>query len=510
MRATAYSFRNPVLASFFIILLVLTVQPLQLVSAQGDDPADRPNIIFILTDDQSKETLKYMPAVQAELMAKGMTFDNAFTVTPLCCPARASILRGQYIHNHRVLNNVKPDGGFYAFQKNNLEKSTVATWLQEAGYRTALVGKYLNGYGEKDPTYLPAGWDEWYGWYFHKAYGKKNYYTRFVLNENGTPVHYGVDSPAYTTDVMGDHAQRFVERAATDDVPFFLFLSLNAPHAPKTPAPRHANLHKSLKAPKTPAFNEANVSDKPEWIRKKELLSKKQIKFINETYRNQVLTLLAVDEMVQNLVTTLTETEQLDNTYIIFTTDNGYHFGTHRLRPDKGTAYTEDSIVPLVIRGPGVPQGAGENRIVANIDFAPTFADIAGAAVPDFVDGRSLLPLLTPESTTNLKWRNWLLISYLCPTRKDLDVEQRRPSPCHNQVRTSHYTYITYPATGELEFYNLRSDPYQLDNLLYGLNSTEPGHITLRTHIKAYAAKLTKMLKCKGATCRSLEDSSLP
>jgi arylsulfatase A-like enzyme len=491
------------------IVLVLGHAPDSTVLAQHRDYDEgqagvRPNIIFIITDDQNADMITYMPILQAQLAAKGVTFSNAYTVSPLCCPARASVLRGQYVHNHQVFSNSGKFGGFKRFKSRGLEKSTVATWLQAAGYRTALVGKYLNTYAQSSQNhYIPRGWDEWYGWWYSNK--GKSYYTRFAINENGHTVNYGAHQPAYMTDVLSAKSVDFITRSLNDNVPFFLYLAPLAPHGPYIPAPRHATLFNDLPLPKPPSFNEGDVSDKPQRIRKKPLLNDEDIQELEQVYRNQLRTLQAVDEMIGAIVATLDVAGQLENTYIVFTTDNGYHYGAHRLMPSKGNAYTEDVRIPLVIRGPGVPQGVTIDRLVANIDFAPTFGQIAAAQVPSFVNGRSLLPLIEATDPASYPWRQSIVVTMLCPNYDQLIKSWNVNKRCFNMLRTATLAYVDYPALKTREYYDLVADPFQLDNLAATLY--EPEQIPLSKRLSKH---LGRLLKCKRDECRILENETIP
>lgn len=498
-------------ACVWTLLLTLTLQPLSLIAAQDDANVERPNIIFIVTDDQIADTIDYMPILQAELVAKGTTFTNAYVTSPVCCPARASILRGQYLHNHKVMTNQRISGGFDKFLALGLEKSTVATWVQAAGYRTGLIGKYLNHYPAKEnPTHVPPGWDAWYAWWYKNDKSDFNRYTRFFLNENGKTVKYGIDEPAYMTDVLNEKAVGFVEDAIADKQPFLLYLATIAPHGPAVPAPRHENLFNDTPLPTPPSFNEADVSDKPRYVRKKALLTAYQIEELTTRYRNQLRTLQGVDEMIGALIDTLDANGQLDNTYIVFTTDNGVHFGTHRLITKKGTAYTEDVRIPLIVRGPGVPAGGSISRMVSMADFAPTIAQLATAKTPRFVDGRSLLPLWTAADPDALAWRDSLLISYVCAyPLAIIDTYASNPK-CFNQVRTETYAYVHYPVHDEYELYDVVTDPYQIYNLLSKRSGTEETSVDLKIIAQAYDKALKDLLTCRGASCRLRENLTLP
>src|SRR6185295_6488695 len=245
----------------------------------------------------------------------------------------------------------------------------------QAGYRTALIGKYLNEYPDSDaPSYVPPGWDEW----VVPAGGAP--YTQFdyTLNLNGSLVEHAGTPADYLGDVLSRQARNFVTKASADGVPFFLYLTPYSPHKPCTAAPRHAGLFSKVKAPRTPSFNEADVSDKPEGIREKALLTKGDIALLDSLYRRRLQSLQSVDEAVAALITTLEKAGQLDNTFIIFTSDNGFHIGQHRLLGSKYTPYEEDIRIPLIVRGPGVPAGAKAKALVENVDLAPTIAQLAG------------------------------------------------------------------------------------------------------------------------------------
>ena len=252
----------------------------------------RPNIIFILSDDLDAAEMAYMPNLKTEIMDEGAVLTHYFVPESLCCPSRSSTLRGQYPHNTQVLTNALPNGGWEKFNQLGEEKSTIATWLTDAGYKTMLAGKYLNGYPGKDnPSYIPPGWNEWYSAVKGNPYSEYDY----TLNENGKEVAYGKTPQDYGTDVYFGKALDFLKRNAAGKQPFFIYLAPYAPHAPYTPAPRHADLFPGVKAPRTPNYNEADVSDKPAYIRERPLLTQKQQNVIDEDYRKRLQALQAVE-----------------------------------------------------------------------------------------------------------------------------------------------------------------------------------------------------------------------
>jgi N-acetylglucosamine-6-sulfatase len=309
--------------------------------AQPTPPTNKPpNIVFVLSDDEDLGIHAYMPKVKALIEDQGAVFENFFTTYPLCCPARASILRGQYPHNTLVLGNLPPEGGFLTFRRLGREDSTIATWLHAAGYRTAFYGKYLNGYTETDPP--PPGWDEW-----HAANNDGYFNVNYKLNENGKVVAYGGAPEDYLTDVIREKAVADIRRFAAEDRPFFLYVATFAPHSPYNPAPRHKGMFKDAPLPQPATFNEDDVSDKPGFIQELARLNADQIAEITTHHRQRLECLQAVDELVAALVDALEDAGELERTYLVYASDNGFHLGQHRMLEGKDTAYEEDIRVPL-------------------------------------------------------------------------------------------------------------------------------------------------------------------
>jgi arylsulfatase A-like enzyme len=417
------------------LLVALAAAAAPAAWAQTDQ---RPNIVLVLADDQRWDTLAAMPNVRRELVGPGVTFSNGFVVNSLCCPSRASILTGLYSHSTGVYLNTGRYGGFAAFQ----DASTIATWLQAAGYRTGYVGKYLNGYSALS-GYVPPGWSHWTAF----AGG----YDAYWLNRNGTPTWHGAEPAAYSTDVLADDAVAFLRETAG---PLFLVYAPYAPHAPATPARRHAAAFADLEPWRPPSYDEADVSDKPAWLRSRPPLEPAQQSGIDEFRRDQLRSLLAVDEGVGRIVEALRETGRVENTLIAYTSDNGFAWGEHR-RTSKMDPYEESIRVPFVVRYDAlVPSPRRDARLVLNIDLAPTFADAAG--VPSgYVEGASLLPLLTSRS---FPWRADFLVEHLRAT----PASEAIPSYC--AVRSARSLFVSYE-TGEEELYDLAADPHQLENL---------------------------------------------
>jgi N-acetylglucosamine-6-sulfatase len=499
--------------------------PEESVTADEKEPKPPPNVVLILTDDLAFDdvnpgTLKHTPNLRA-LMREGTTFENAFATNSLCCPSRATILRGQYTHNQGILHNQPPLGGAERFRLSGGDASTLATWVEGRGYDTAFFGKYLNGYAG---TYVPPGWDEW------RAVSGN--FLSDDLNENGSIVSYDADR-YHLDDVLSDKASDYIARTVGADQPFFtadgpflMWVGTKAPHQPATPALRHEDAYPDVKLPRPPDFDERDVSDKPDWIGDNPPLSAEQKGYMEKLHRERLRSMLAVDDMIGDLVGALREAGKLENTYVFFASDNGFHLGQHRLGAGKWTPYEEDIRIPLVVRGPGVPEGRTLEHTVLTNDLAPTFADLAEADAPSFVDGRSLKPLLTEEPTPLVDWRQRFLIeavaerdvpsspflneSEVTPllTGDPLPINWRRTSagsaqtskewgrPRMKAIRTRNHLYVEYE-TGERELYDLRQDPYELRNL------HERASPELKRRLEG---QLDALRQCSAEGCRAAED----
>lgn len=477
---------------------VAAISGVDRASSQANEK--RPNVVVVMTDDQTQASLSVMGRVQSELVQGGTTFANSFTNWPLCCPSRATFYTGQYAHNHGVLGNGSPDGGFPRLD----DSSTLPVWMQAAGYRTIHVGKYLNGYGEEgtDPTYVPPGWNEWYA----ASAGTTQTVYDYQLNQNGSLVSYGAQETDFKQDVFTNLAVDAINRHAPQG-PFFLGVMYTAPHsggpnpnpqppancgngAPK-PAPRHATAFNSEPLPQTPNFNEADVSDKPAAIQALPSFTEADFTNIQRRHRCRLESLLSVDEGVGRIVDALRAAGELDDTLIVFTSDNGFFAGEHRVQTGKNRVYEESIRVPLVIRGPGVPAGVAAEDLATNADLAPTILDATGAAAGRTVDGRSLLPFA--EHPSRMHGRELLLEkgNQLDDTEGDDAAVQ---SGTFAAIRTSRYVYVEN-ATGEIELYDLAGDPYQLTNL--------HGHPAYAATEAALASRLATLRSCAGETCRT-------
>ncbi len=408
---------------------------------EGVEPAK--NIVVIVTDDQRWDSLWVMSRVQEQLMAPGVTFENAYVSNPLCCPSRASILTGRYSQRTGVYTNLPPDGGYAAFDPT----PSIATILHRTGYRTALIGKYLNGYTTRT---IPPGWDRWFAF----ATGDANAdYVDYVVNDDGRLRRFGSTRPDYSLDVLTREAVRTIRTA---DRPLFLYLAVPAPHGPAIPAPRYAEGFLSgLQPHRPPNFNEEDVRDKPQWVRRLPLLRDDgYIQRIEDRQRSHLSTLLSVDESIGDVIDALDAEGELQDSVIVFLSDNGLLWGEHR-NTSKYAPFEEAVRIPMVIRWDAI--AAADTRIeelAMNIDLAPTLAEAAGLRLLG-TDGRSLAPLVRGEP---VDLREDFLLEHVGARNQHPYV------PTYCGVHGRRWVFVRY-VTGEEELYDLERDPYQLENL---------------------------------------------
>ena len=450
----------------------------------------RPNIIFILTDDMRKDDLRYMPKTRSLLGRGGMSFQNAFVSNALCAPSRATIMRGQYSHGNGVWSNTEADspttdiGGWQAYRAKGNERDNVATRLHGAGYRTGFFGKYMNGYA--NTSYKPLGWDTWFA---ASTSGAPRYYD-YDVNDNGTRRHYGTNDRDYITDVLSRNTDSFIKKNAPRRQPFFAYVAPIAPHVPATPAPRDLHTYDGLKAPRLPSFNEKDVSDKPPWIGRMPRRTSGEIATIDNRHERRAESLRAVDDLVQGVVDTLVAAGEARNTYIFFTSDNGFHEGEHRIPSEKWRPYEEDIKVPLLVRGPRVKAGSTTRKMALNTDYLPTFMALAGTRIPSYADGRSLKRVLQGVLKDGASgWRNAVLLEGAA-----------RFSPAYEGIRTTRIggaperKYVEYSGRGR-ELYDLNRDPYERNN-----------RFTPSSPVDSLAARLRKLEHCAGDKCFKAEN----
>jgi N-acetylglucosamine-6-sulfatase len=439
-----------------------------------------------MTDDQTAASLPTMQHVHALLSGEGTRFGQAIASFPLCCPARATHLTGQYAHNHGVLHNNPPFGGFISLDHTN----TLPVWLQSSGYRTMHVGRYLNGYEFRHG--IPAGWTDWHGSPHSAAFN----YGAWKVNENGVLRDYpSADHPGeHQTDFTTRRAVELIDQAAPGEQPFFLSLWYVAPHrgGPRdpddprrpgtpSPAPRHRDAYAGVGMPRQPNFNEKNMYDKPQVVADRRRLSPEFVAGVEENWRQEIETLMGVDEGVAQIVEALRRTGELDNTLIVYMSDNGFMHGEHRALAEKVLPYEESINIPLVMRGPGVPRARVDDRLVGNLDVTASILDATDTVPGRVLDGRSLLELLADPGA---EWGRDILIE---------NGNGANGIPTYRGIRTYRYLYIEHRTTGEYELYDLVEDPYQLQSV--------DGHERYAKVQRDLASRLRELTSCIGADC---------
>ena len=447
------------------------------------------NVVVIMTDDMAASDYDHMPKTRTLLGDEGVTFTSAYQNTPVCCPARATLLTGQRSIHHGVVTN-KPeqlDGGYLALDHDN----TLATWLDDAGIDTIHVGKYLNGYG-RDSLYpgvpdnreIPPGWTD-----FHALVGSLKYY-RYTFNEHGEVVTYGNTPEDYLTDVMAGKAVDAIDRSLAADQNFFLWITPFAPHTwgdgnPPLPADRHASLYDDVEPPRPPSFNEADVSDKPSYVRNHPKLNAAEIRDLDEHWEKQIESLQAVDDLVETVYDALDGRGILDTTLIVFLSDNGLLFGEHRL-VGKVRPYEESVHVPLVARGGPFVGGAVVDSVVSSTDLAPTIVAQLGVTAGRVMDGRDLSTVLVDPGAHD--GRGVIIESVL--------------GPGYHALRTENWMYIEY-VTGFVELYDMVNDPFQLENRRNDGGVYAEARATL-------SAALDDLRTCVGTECTVFVDAPVP
>jgi arylsulfatase A-like enzyme len=435
------------------------------------DLQNPPNIVLILTDDMRFDEISRMPFVESDLVGKGVTFSNAFVTNPLCCPSRATIQTGNYSHTTQVYSNHGSDGGWGVFHATGDDRSTIATWLHQGpvNYRTAMIGKYMNGYLARNASFVPPGWNRWVAWApLHDEAEAGGGYYNYPLSVNGTLKQYGSTTADYSTDVYASYARSFINRTPPSR-PLFLYFATRAPHGPSTPPARYLDACPGVTMSQYPDSAEADVSDKPPYIQARPIPAPNA----GDTQAlKHCQSLLAVDDAVRTIFTALQKTGRLQNTMVVFMSDNGLLLGEHRWFGKK-VPYEESIHVPFVVRYDPLTQGVPttDPHLIVNTDLAPTWAQLAGVTPPT-TDGTSFLPLLDGTATS---WRTDFLIEH---ADDPADVEV----PTYCGVRSEQYMYAKY-SDGFEELYDLRSDPFELQNV-----ASEPDYAAVRA--KLYARML--------------------
>ena len=528
--------RSRALLALAVVLLCSTT--LGWVSAAGSMASDSapPNVLMIVTDDQRYDELSSMPNVRDLIAGEGVSFSRAYVTYPLCCPSRASLLTGLYAHNHEVRGNIAPLGGWGRFASLH-EGSALPVELDQAGYETGFAGKYMNGYmkGSPSPPHKPPGWDSWTA--KTSAGNYLDFYYNYELvssagfSEPPDYTQYGFEPGDYMTDVVGSAALDFIESRPDDAAdPFFLAFWPGGPHFPFEPAPRHWGEMSSTKLPPLAASNEADITDKPNWLRKSVVpIRKAGLKRINAERKRRLEQLLSVDEAIGALLESLRQRGVLQDTFVIFTSDNGYLRGEHRIPSGKYLPYEPSARVPLIIRGPGIPPGRVSRELVSLMDVPQTIREITTGIQDPEVDGRSLLPFARdPKIRTR---RPVLIEGFTGDTGEEdepLAGSNRNPAiglegvsdleqepggieiargnrygrnrqvtwraPGYEAIRTNRYLFVAY-SNGQSELYDMKRDPAQMDNQ------------TDATAYRQVRAWLLKLLigysSCSGESCRA-------
>lgn len=430
-----------------------------------------PNIVIVMMDDMRADDLPWLPVVQREIYDRGVAYSRFYAPTALCCPSRASVLRGQYPHNSSILSNAEPAGGYAGSRR--IDGQTLATWLDPT-YRTGYVGKYFNGYEGESQTYVPPGWDDWQG-SLHTYF-----YTGSLTNDNGAPVS---DPKRYNSDVFGDQAVDFVSESAPLDEPYFLHLSMVAPHhgAPHTDGDHHMatpyvplawrGAYTGPRFVDAPSFNEANVGDKTGPVTALPRLTRHQRKVLAVQTAQRRESLLASDAAVGRVLQAVDDSGEGDSTYVLFMSDNGMMLGEHRYRMLKNLPYEPASRLPFAIRGPGLVAGTTYDDLAGTMDVAPTVLDLAEADSTLELDGHSVLPSAQPTSPQ--RDRAVLLMGSAGVVDPENGGEVRyaarvpvdETSWRYRGIVTRRWKLIRWVQEDSWELYDLRRDPDELTNL---------------------------------------------
>lgn len=454
-----------------------SLTPAALTSAfAGRGSGSRPNVLVFTADDASVSDLEHMPQVRRLLSEHGTTMTQAIAPAPICVPSRASLLTGQYAHNHGALTITGHQGGFASFRDDD----TLPAWLADAGYHSTFAGKYLNGYGERKASrYVPPGWDDWFG-----ATGGTTYkFFNGEYNHNGRILR----RPEHNSDVLSDFTQRMIARRARSSRPWFAWVNFVAPHsggkneaddprrmATTTPARRHRNMFRRLRLPDRPEMFVGGGSPWGGPVR-----PRLDAAAVTEVFQQRLESLQSVDEAVGVAVRALRRTGQLDDTYIMFTSDNGYLTGEHN-RVGKLRPFDRSLRIPLVVRGPGIPAGRALATPTTVPDLAVTIAAIAGVSPGREVDGTDMLPY----------WRSSTTYDRIVPIEA---------YPVHNAVermysgiRSAQYTYVLR-RTGEETLFDRAADPGELVNL-----ASHPGYASVLRSMREWDARYRD---CAAASC---------
>ena len=451
-------------------------------------------VVLVVADDLDWALFNQIPRLKA-LQDRGLTFTNHTVTNSLCCPSRVSILRAQYVHNHRVISNIEATGGGWpTYRRLAEEQDSLPTWLKSGGVHTGFMGKYLNQYPDRRSreTVVPPGWDTWVVPVTRlTAYEGLNY----RLNRDGEVTQYGDRPKDFLNDVLDRDARKFLRNAPRR---YFLNFSTYAPHKPFPIAPRHRNAHAKAVAPRTPLYNTIGV-DPPAWLQKFRPMSQRRLNNLDDLWRDRARSAESIADSVESIMGTLRATGRDKDTLVIVTSDNGYHVATRQKPKGKRSPYAEDIVVPMVVLGPGIIPGTSTDAMTSTIDLAPTVTDLIGGRTPMWTDGRSLVPFLRNGDQAPADWRTGVLTQSLGESRPgDPDYEPFAP-PKFNALRTPQWLFTNYQ-TGERELYDLKNDPFEQVNIVRTANPVLLAQ--LQTQLDALSV-------CRGETCR-IADRILP
>jgi arylsulfatase A-like enzyme len=494
----------------------LLVLPIGGTSAQEAEPqpaARGPNVVVIMTDDQRYDDMDPMRRTRALIGNAGVSFTRSFVSYPVCCPSRATFFTGQYAHNNGVRCLYRICGGGYTALR---QKEYLPVWLERAGYVTAHIGKFLNGYGKDSAPDIPRGWTEWYGLIDHSTYRMWGY-DIFENGERHTYGHVLRERPRYyQTDVLTQKAVNFIRRRGGEGPPFFLSVAYLAPHHESghtqdltgklvRAAPRDRGRFAHLPLPRPPNYNEADMSDKP-WFfpRWNRPLTASREAAIVKRFHERRESPLAVDDGVARIMAELRRMGELDNTYVIFTSDHGYMQGEHRIPEGKMLPYEPSTQVPLLIRGPGIPHGRSTKALVGNLDLAPTILEATPARSPIKLDGRSVLPFARNVRLRSLRPLLHETVGQGARGRVNTREGGARGTqtrvPAWSAVRTTRWLYVEYKG-GQRELYDLRHDPWERNSVV--------GDPQLRVRIRTLRRILQDLRRCRGRSCGKIASASV-
>jgi arylsulfatase A-like enzyme len=505
--------RTVALAAAAVLLV-----PIGQASAQ-EGAASGPNVVVVMTDDQRSDDLIPLPKTRRLIGKAGVTFSRFYSSYPVCCPARATFFTGQYAQNHGVGCLYPACGGGYSALKQG---EYLPVWLERAGYATAHIGKFLNGYGKERAPDVPNGWTEWYGLVDHTTYRMWGYkiHEKGPGDEGGTTRQYGrvlrQRRRYYQTDVLTGKAVDFVRRRAPDAKPFFLSVAYLAPHHESghtqnltgklvRPAPRHRGRYSGMPLPKPPNYNESNLDDKPWFVgRWNRPISSRREAAIAQRMHERWESLLAVDDGVEDIIEALRRTGELDDTYVIFTSDNGYMQGEHRIPEGKMLPYDASTHLPLLIRGPGLPRGRRTKALAGDVDLAPTILNATPARPSRALDGRSVLPFARNVRLRSL--RPFLHTTAGQGARGRVNTREggargtQTRVPAWSAVRTTRWLYVEYKG-GQRELFDLKRDPWEL--------RSRAGDPTIRPLIRTLRRALGDLRTCRGRSCDKIASASV-